>query len=144
MKKLLAMMLMASTAVTISAGRPISRSQLPKAARTFISKHFSTDKIYKIEVDGSWYEKEYEVDLMSGAEIEFRADGSWKEVKASRGRAVPAGIVPAAISKYVKANFADMPIVEIQRKAGGYEVELANGTELKLTADAQPLMPPSY
>ena len=47
-------------------------------------------------------------------------------------------IVPDAISKYVTTNFADQSIVEISRKRGGYEVELSNGTELKLTEDAKP------
>ncbi|MDE5633727.1 MAG: PepSY-like domain-containing protein, partial [Muribaculaceae bacterium] len=55
---------------------------------------------------------EYEVDLASGAEIDFRDNGDWKEVKAARGKAVPAAIVPAAISKYVAANFKGQTIVE--------------------------------
>ncbi|WP_367881112.1 hypothetical protein [uncultured Duncaniella sp.] len=30
-------------------------------------------------------------------------------------------------------------MVEISRKRGGYEVELSNGSELKLTEDAKPM-----
>ena len=82
---------------------------------------------------------EYEVDLTSGAEIDFKSDGDWKEVKAARGKAVPSAIVPAAIAKYVSKNFSGQTIVEISRKRGGYEVELSNGSELKLTEDAKPL-----
>ncbi|WP_369524099.1 PepSY-like domain-containing protein [Muribaculum intestinale] len=48
-------------------------------------------------------------------------------------------IIPAAISKFVSTNFSGQDIVEISRKRGGYEIELTNGTELKLTEDAKPL-----
>ncbi|WP_290145339.1 PepSY-like domain-containing protein, partial [Muribaculum intestinale] len=47
--------------------------------------------------------------------------------------------IPAAISKFVSTNFSGQNIVEISRKRGGYEIELTNGTELKLTEDAKPL-----
>ena len=82
---------------------------------------------------------EYEVDLKSGAEVDFQENGDWKEVKAARGNAVPAAIIPTAITKYVSTNFKGQSIVEISRKRGGYEVELSNGTELKLTEDAKPM-----
>ncbi|MBD5192513.1 MAG: hypothetical protein HDS88_06435, partial [Bacteroidales bacterium] len=81
---------------------------------------------------------EYDVDLVSGAEVEFRDNGDWKEVKAAKGNAVPKAIIPSAITKYVSTNYAGQSIVEISRKRGGYEVELSNGTELKLTEDAKP------
>ena len=53
--------------------------------------------------------------------------------------AVPKAIIPSVITKYVSSNSAGQSIVEISRKRGGYEVELSNGTELKLTEDAKPL-----
>ena len=84
---------------------------------------------------------EYEVDFTSGAELEFTSDGEWKEVKAARGQAVPAAIIPSGIAKYVSTNFSGLSIVEIARKRGGYEVELSNGSELKLTADGAPMQP---
>lgn len=82
---------------------------------------------------------EYEVDLASGAEVDFRENGDWKDVKAARGKAVPAAIIPSAITKYVATNHKGTRIVEISRKRGGYEVELSNGKELRLTADAKPM-----
>ena len=63
------------------------------------------------------------------------------QVKAARGTSVPSAIVPAAIAKYVATNFKGQTIVEISRKRGGYEVELSNGSELKLTEDAKPMQP---
>lgn len=120
-------------------GTPITKAELPKAAQSFIASHFPGDNVRKAEKEQGRRGMEYEVDLASGAEIDFRDNGDWKEVKAARGKAVPAAIVPAAISKYVAANFKGQTIVEISRKRGGYEVELSNGTELKLTEDAKPM-----
>ncbi len=142
MKRFLTSLLLtvtASAALTLSAGTPIAQSELPSAAKTFISKHFSNDQVRKVEKDNGRRGTEYEVDFTSGAEVDFTSNGDWKEVKAARGNAVPAAIVPAAIAKYVKDNFSGQTIVEISRKRGGYEVELSNGSELKLTEDAKPM-----
>ena len=129
----------ASMSAFVYAGTPIAQSELPKAAQTFLTKHFPGDNVKKAEKDQGRRGMEYEVDLTSGAEIDFRDNGDWKEVKAAKGKAVPTAIVPAAIAKHVSTNYSGQTIVEISRKRGGYEVELSNGTELKLTEDAKPL-----
>ena len=142
MKRIIILMLVAFAAsfpALVFAGTPINQSDLPKAAQTFLSKHFPGDKVRKVEKEQGRRGAEYEVDLVSGAEVEFRENGDWKEVKAAKGQAVPAAIIPSAISKYVATNHAGKTIVEISRKRGGYEVELSNGVELKLTEDARPL-----
>ena len=144
MKKLLSLMLstiIASLSVTMFAGTPINQTGLPTAAKTFITKYFSKDKVRKVEKDNGRRGMEYEVDFTSGAEVDFISDGNWKEVKAARGTSVPSAIVPAAISKDVATNFKGQSIVEISRKRGGYKVELSNGSELRLTEDAKPMQP---
>ncbi len=142
MKKFMTLMLVAIAASVSSAmyaGSPINQSELPKTAQAFITKYFPKDQVKKAEKDNGRRGTEYEVDLVSGAEIDFMSDGQWKEVKAARGTAVPSEIIPSAIVKYVDTNFKGQTIVEISRKRGGYEVELSNGSELKLTEDAKPL-----
>ena len=142
MKRFMTMALlvvMASVSALVYAGTPIKATELPKAAQTFLTKYFSGDEVRKAEKDQGRRGLEYEVDLASGAEVDFMENGDWKEVKAARGKSVPAGIVPSAISKYVSSNFSGQSIVEISRKRGGYEVELSNGSELKLTEDAKPM-----
>jgi len=140
MKKIVTLMfivVMTSFSTMMFAGTPIKSSELPKAAQTFLTKYFPGDNVRKAEKDQGRRGMEYEVDLMSGAEVDFMENGDWKEVKAAKGKSVPAAIVPAAISKYISTNFKGQTIVEIGRKRGGYEVELSNGTELKLTEDAK-------
>ena len=143
MKKIFTLILMVAIAIvsssTINAGTPINQSELPKACLTFITKHFLNEQIRKVEKDNGRRGLEYEVDFVSGAEIEFNSNGDWKDVKAARGNSIPAAIIPSAISKYVATNFNGQSIVEISRKRGGYEVELSNGSELKLTENAQPM-----
>ena len=131
----------ASFLACVFAGTPIKQSQLPQAAQTFLSKYFPSDKLKTAEKEQGYRGAEYDVDLASGAEVDFRENGEWKHVKAAKGKAVPAAIIPAAITKYVSTNYAGKRIVEISRKRGGYELELSNGTELRLTADAKPFTP---
>lgn len=127
MKKFFSLMLIgiaASMSASMYAGTPIKQSELPKAAQTFMTKHFPNEQVKKVEKDNGRRGMEYEVDFISGAEVEFRTDGEWKEVKAAKGNAVPAAIVPAAITKFVNTNFSGQSIVEISRKRGGYELSL--------------------
>ncbi|MDE6127354.1 MAG: PepSY-like domain-containing protein [Muribaculaceae bacterium] len=138
-KLIVAASVIAASFSQLYAGAPVNIAQLPKSAQTFLAENFPGDAVRKAEMDRGFRGPEYEVDLMSGAEIEFRDNGDWKEVKAAKGCAVPSGIVPEAIAKFVADHFAGLAIEEIARKRGGYEVELSNGTELKLTEDARPL-----
>lgn len=92
------------TGASAFAGTPVKATALPKAALTFIAEHFPGDTVRKAEKDNGRRGTEYEVDLSSGAEIDFRDNGDWKDVKAARGKAVPAAIVPAAIAKHVASN----------------------------------------
>lgn len=144
MKRTLCAMLVlvaASVSAVVFAGTPINSSELPETVQKFLAKHFPGDNIRKAEKDQGRRGAEYDVDLVSGAEIEFTSDGNWKEIKASRGAAVPAALVPEGIAKYVSENFSELSIVEIARKRGGYEVELSNDTELHLTEDGKMMQP---
>lgn len=142
MKRILSLMLVAfvvSVSAMMYAGTPIKSSDLPKAAQTFLSKHFPGEEIRKVEKGQGRRGVEYEVEFRNGTEVDFRDNGDWKEVKAARGSAVPDGVVPPAIAKHVSTNFKGQSIVEISRKRGGYEIELSNGTELRLTDEATPM-----
>lgn len=126
MKKLFVLLLGLMTLnVFASNDRPIPFKELPQKAQTFITTHFSGVEVLSATVDD-----DYEVYLANGAKVEFTLQGEWKEVKCP-GSKVPAAIIPAAISKYVKTNFPNNAIVKIDKKYSGYEIELNNGLELK-------------
>ena len=105
--------------------RPVTFQQLPQKAQQFINTHFKGVEFLSATVDD-----DYEVYLANGTKVEFTLQGEWKEVKCP-GSAVPTAIVPAAITKYVKAQFPNSIIVKIDKKYGGYDVELNNDMELK-------------
>lgn len=136
---LLFVVIVASVSALVYAGTPVNFSDLPKASQTFLNRYFPGVEIRKAEKERGIRALEYEVDLASGAEVDFRSNGDWKEVKAAHGDSVPAGIVPAAIADYVAENFKDECVVEISRERNGYEIELSNGKELRLTEDANPV-----
>ena len=128
MKKVLVLLLsVMALNVYAFADRPVTFAQLPQKAQQFITKHFSGVEFLSATMDD-----DYEVYLANGTKVEFTLQGDWKEVRCAGG--VPAAIVPAAISKYVKTNYANAAIVKIDKKYSGYEVELNNGLELKFDA----------
>ena len=128
MKKLFVLLLGLMTLNVFAANdRPVTFQQLPQKAQQFINTHFSGVEFLSATVDD-----DYEVYLANGTKVEFTLQGEWKEVKCP-GSAVPAAIIPAAISKYVKANFPNTTIVKIDKKYGGYDVEL--NTDLELVFD---------
>ncbi|MDO5105444.1 PepSY-like domain-containing protein [Capnocytophaga sp.] len=110
--------------------RNITFEQLPAQAQTFVKKHFAAQRVVTVVEDAKPYSKEYDVYFENGTKIEFYANGDWEEVK-SRAAEVPAGIVPAAISQYVKAQYPNAFVQEIKKKHYGYEIEISNGLDLE-------------
>lgn len=140
MKHLFLLIVTLVVSVTLlNAGTPINQYELPQAAQVFLNRYFAGDDIRKAEKEQGRRGMEYEVELRSGAEIEFRDNGDWTDVKSADGQVVPNDIIPEAIAQYVSENYEGQTIVQITRKRGGFEVELSNDTELKLTEDAKPL-----
>lgn len=108
----------------------ISEQQLPAAAKTFVKQYFKNRTVSLAKKDVDPGSTSYDVVLNSGTKIEFNAKGEWKEVDCAPA-AVPAGLIPAAIAKYVKANYANLKIVKIEREATGYDIELSNDLDLQ-------------
>lgn len=103
---------------------------LPKTAQTFLSKNFKSDVSY-IKIDKTLgYVHDYEVVLTDGTEISFEKDGNWDNVETPGDMAVPAQIVPKAISSYVAKNFPGQHIVKIDKERYGYDIELQSGLDL--------------
>lgn len=110
-------------------GRPITADRLPQAARQFVKEYFPTQKMAYAKVDSGMFDTEYEVAFENGSKVEFFKNGEWKEVDC-KNSAVPAGIVPSKIASYVKSNYPDAAIVQIERSRREWEVKLSNRWEL--------------
>ena len=141
MKKLATLLIICViTAAGAVAVERIIQTHLPEAAQQFMDKYYAGQSVMKVEKDYDHGTYTYEVDYYNGGEIEFTADGTWTDVKAPRGTKVPADLVPDAIEKYVAANHPGRSIVDISKKVYGYEIELSDGIDLKLTAEAGPVV----
>ncbi len=109
--------------------RPVEPTQLPEAAQQFIKTHFPNETITFSTVDKEVFETTYEVLLSNGTKIDFNKKGEWKDVDCGQS-AVPASIIPEAITAQVTQSYPNAFIVQIDRDSRDYEVELSNGLDL--------------
>ena len=114
---------------------PVAPDQLPGAAMQFIQNYFPGTTISNIEYDKK--DKEYEVYLSNAYEITFDQAGTWQEVDAPDGYAVPEGIVPEPILNFVALEYTGQGINEIDKTTYGYHVELINGMDLKFAPNGE-------
>lgn len=104
---------------------PITQSELPQKAQSFINTYFPSYDIAIVIKDGF----EYEVKFTNGFDIEFDKKGDWESIDCQMSP-IPNGIVPEAIVSYVMNNYAQNFIVQISRDHHGYDVELNNDLDL--------------
>lgn len=106
-------------------------SVLPKAAQTTLANNFKAGvSVIKIDKDLGRI-SEYEVILTDGTEITFDRDGNWDNIEVGKKGSIPLAFIPQEIASYVKKNQPGQKIVGIDKERSGYEVELANGIDMK-------------
>ena len=124
-----------STAQAAPAAAPQAQ-QLPETINSFLQKVFPGAAVAYVELDNEYGGVNYDVRLNDGTEIDFDANNQWDKVDCHT-KAVPASLVPAAVAQYVKANYQGQPITKIDKEPYGYEIELANGLDLKFNPSVQ-------
>ena len=137
MKKFIMMlvcMFAVHTMVMADNDRPIQVNQLPVKAQTFIKTYFKNHKVALAKMESGVFYKSYDVVFTNGEKVEFDKAGEWKEVRCRQSE-VPAQVVPEAIRNYVKTNYPDARILEIEFDHNEYEIKLSNRWEI--TFDSQ-------
>lgn len=124
----LALLFASPASANTDGGKAISPGKLPQAALQTINTHLPGRKIAIAKVESELFSKSYTVIFTNGEKIEFDGRGRWTEVKCKRS-AVPASLVPAQITQYIRANYPDCRILEIERD-DEYEVKLSNHVEV--------------
>lgn len=124
MKKAIVAVLMVLAGSLVFADRVVPASQLPAAAKSFISQYFPGKNATYVEADFN----EYEVSLNDGTEIQFTGNGDWQEVKSYTG--VPQALIPQTARSYLSSNFPGAVAIQIEKQWNGYKVELANRMEV--------------
>lgn len=110
--------------------RAINFEQLPEKSKTFIDEYFKGVDISYIKEERELLSKSYEVFFVDGSKVEFDTKGEWDTVDSFKD-AIPEGIAPAEIVKYVEERHPSTYIVSIERDRKDYEVELNNNLEIK-------------
>ena len=101
----------------------IKEKRLPETARTFIQKNFPHTTILSAEKEKEDGVKQYNVRLADGTEIEFDAKGNWKSIECEFSVLPEAALLPT-ISEYIAENYPGSKAYKIDKKYGGYEVEI--------------------
>lgn len=109
--------------------RLITKEQLPAAAQSLLTTHFSNLKISLVKEDREFISRNYEVIFTDGTKVEFTRNGEWKELDC-RKDAVPAALIPAEIKNFVTERYPDAKILQIDRDNNDYEIKLSNKLEL--------------
>lgn len=112
-------------------------SVLPKAAQTVLANNFKA-KVNLVKIDKDFGRaSDYEVILTDGTEIKFDKNGNWENIEIGVNDTIPSYFIPKGISSYVRQNQPGQKIVGIDKERSGYDVELANGVEIKFNKDGQ-------
>ena len=117
--------------MTACSDKPVTADQLPAPITAFIQQHFPGQTISFAKKDVEITGSQYEVVLADGTQIDFDSDDVWDKIQCTMTNPVPTALIPAPIVTHLQANFPDAMILKIDKERNGYEVELANGLELK-------------
>ena len=116
--------------------QPISQTQLPEKAQTFLATYFPKAKISLARKEIDVMELSYDVIFTDGCKVEFDRKGNWTEVDCLT-HPLPSGIVPEAISKVIRAQYPDAQVTKIERDHRETDVKLTNRVELTFNKHMQ-------
>ena len=116
--------------------QPISQTQLPEKAQTFLATYFPEAKISLARKEIDVMELTYDVIFTDGCKVEFDRKGNWTEVDCLT-HPLPSGIVPEAISKVIRAQYPDAQVTKIERDHRETDVKLTNRVELTFNKHTQ-------
>ena len=111
----------------ITSSKMVFVNDLPIHVKLFVQKHFPLQAISFVEHK----DKEYEIYLNNGTEVNFTEDGMWENIDCKE-QAVPASLLPEKAVTLVKSLFDDALIVKVGKNTKGYEVTLSNAICLKM------------
>ena len=117
--------------VTACSDKPVVPAQLPVDITAFIQQNFPGQTISFAKKDLEITGWQYDVVLADGTQIDFDTDHMWDKIQCAMTTSMPTALVPAPILAHLQANFPGAMILKIDKERYGYEIELANGLEMK-------------
>lgn len=117
--------------MTACSDRPVMPAQLPADITAFIQQSFPGHTISFAKKDLEITGWQYDVVLADGTQIDFDTDHVWDKIQCAMTTSMPAALVPAPIQAHLQTNFPGAMVLKIDKERYGYDIELANGLELK-------------
>lgn len=111
--------------------KPVLPAQLPAPIQTFVQQYFPGQTITFAQKDLELTGWKYEIFLADGTHIDFDTDDMWDKIECSLTNPVPTALIPPPVASTIQANYPDAMITKIDKERNGFEVDLANGLELK-------------
>lgn len=111
--------------------RPVLPAQLPVPIQTFVQQNFPGQTVTFAQKDLELTGWKYEVFLADGTHIDFDTDDMWDKIECPLTNPVPTALIPTPVAATIQANYPDAMITKIDKERNGFEVDLANGLELK-------------
>ena len=111
--------------------KPVLPAQLPAPIQTFVQQYFPGQTITFAQKDLELTGWKYEIFLADGTHIDFDTDDMWDKIECPLTNPIPTAIIPPPVATTIQANYPDAMITKIDKELNGYEVDLANGLELK-------------
>ncbi|WP_101689365.1 PepSY-like domain-containing protein [Dysgonomonas massiliensis] len=120
--------------------KAIEFSEMPADSQDFIKKHFGNEgafdesEIRRVEVESNG---EYEVLFVNGIEVDFYANGVWKEIDLN-GKQLPnsiAMLLPSNALNYISSKYPNSQIEEIEKQGvysetQGFKIELRGDRDI--------------
>jgi hypothetical protein len=116
--------------------QPITQTQLPEKAQTFLSTYFPEAKVSLVRKEIDVIELNYDVIFADGSKVEFDRKGNWTEIDCLT-HSLPAGIVPEAINKIINTHYPETKVIKIERDHREIDVKLNNRVELTFNKNLQ-------
>ena len=120
--------------LTACRDKQVAPEQLPEPLKAFIQQNFPGQTVSYAEKDAELTGSKYDVVLADGTQIDFGTDNMWDKIECTMANPVPTALIPAPIVTHIQTQFPDAMILKIDKESYGYEVELANGLELKFNS----------
>ena len=111
--------------------KPVLPAQLPVPIQTFVQQNFPGQTVTFAQKDLELTGWKYEIFLADGTHIDFDTDDMWDKIECSLTNPVPTALIPPPVATTIQANYPDAMITKIDKERNGFEVDLANGLELK-------------
>lgn len=111
--------------------KPVPPAQLPAPIQSFVQQYFPGQTITFAQKDLELTGWKYEIFLADGTHIDFDTDDMWDKIECPLTNPIPTAIIPPPVATTIQANYPDAMITKIDKERNGFEVDLANGLELK-------------